>query len=82
MAKARLRIYYGPEESSCPSDAHDDVSPRRTVELPLSEVFPVLADAVQSRRTWLRDFEDDMVTISSDLYEVILAYQHYRRPPA
>ena len=28
------------------------------------------------------DFTDDEITISSDLYEVILAYQHYRRPSA
>ena len=44
------------------------------------EIMPLLADAVQSQRTWLRDFADDEVTISMDLYEVILAYQHYRRP--
>jgi len=81
MAKARLRIYYGPDENITPVRAQE-VAPRRTVEVPLSEVFPVLADALQSRRTWLQDFEDDLVTISSDLYEVILAYQHYRRPPA
>ena len=41
-----------------------------------------LADAVHGRRGWLRDFEDDEVTISTDLYEVLLAYQHYRRPSA
>ncbi len=28
------------------------------------------------------DFEDDEVSISTDLYEVILAYQHFRRPSA
>jgi hypothetical protein len=30
----------------------------------------------------LDDFRDDEITISSDLYEVILAYQHFRRPSA
>jgi len=45
-------------------------------------VFGWLMDAVHSGRTWLRDFEDDEVTISTDLYEVILAYQHFRRPSA
>jgi hypothetical protein len=39
-------------------------------------------DAVHSGRTWLSDFEDDEVTLSTDLYEVILAYQHFRRPSA
>jgi hypothetical protein len=52
------------------------------VTVPLGEIFPLLADAVRSERTWLRDFSDDEITISSDLYEVILAYQHYRRPSA
>jgi hypothetical protein len=44
--------------------------------------MPLLIDAIQSERTWLRDFAEDDVTISMDLYEVLLAYQHYRRPSA
>jgi hypothetical protein len=55
---------------------------RKTVTVPLAEVASLLADAVQSQRTWLADFDDDEITISMDLYEVILAYQHYRRPSA
>jgi hypothetical protein len=53
-----------------------------TVTIALGEILPLLADAVRNERTWLRDFEEDPVTISTDLYEVILAYQHYRRPSA
>jgi hypothetical protein len=52
------------------------------VQLRLGEILPLLADAVRSERTWLRDFEDDEIAISMDLYEVILAYQHCRRPSA
>ena len=52
------------------------------VTVPLRDILLTLADAVQGRRGWLHDFEDDEVTISSDLYEVLLAYQHYRRPSA
>jgi hypothetical protein len=48
----------------------------------VGEVLPLLADAVGSQRTWLKDFDDDEITISTDLYEVLLAYQHYRRPSA
>jgi hypothetical protein len=81
MARAQLRVYYGPQvetTASLPATAnHKDV-----VTVPLGEIFPLLADAVRSERTWLRDFEDDEITISSDLYEVILAYQHFRRPSA
>ena len=81
MGQPRLRIYYGPSDEA--TQTPETSAPvQENVTLPLSEVFPLLADAVQSERTWLRDFADDEVTISTDLYEVILAYQHYRRPSA
>jgi len=48
----------------------------------VDEVLPLLADAVASQRTWLKDFKDDEITISADLYEVLLAYQYFRRPSA
>jgi len=81
MSATPLRIYYGPpdEMAGVKTEANDA---RQTVTVPLREVAPLLADAVQSDRTWLGDFEDDEITISMDLYEVILAYQHYRRPSA
>ena len=81
MGQPRLRIYYGPSNETIETPTRN-APVREDVTLPLSEVFPLLADAVQSERTWLRDFADDEVTISTDLYEVILAYQHYRRPSA
>ena len=48
----------------------------------LGEVLPILADAVASDRTWLSDFADDEISISSDLYDVLQAYRHFRRPGA
>ena len=81
MAQPRLRIYFGPDEESTSLVAARTPS-RDAVTVPLGEVFEWLTDAIKNGRTWLRDFEDDEVTISSDLYEVILAYQHYRRPSA
>jgi hypothetical protein len=81
MARTQLRVYYGPEnETGAP--AAESAHHRDMVTVPLGDIFPLLADAVRSERTWLRDFADDEITISSDLYEVILAYQHYRRPSA
>jgi hypothetical protein len=81
MARSQLRVYYGPQ-----TDVRASVSEAKqnqdAVTVPLGEILPLLADAVRNERTWLRDFEDDQVTISTDLYEVILAYQHYRRPSA
>jgi len=78
MERNHLRVYYGPEDDACTTLQHS----QQTVSVPLGEIFPLLADAVRSQRTWLRDFEDDEITISTDLYEVILAYQHFRRPSA
>ncbi len=80
MKPNRLRVYYGAEAQL--AAAQTDSEKRDTVTLPLAEVFPLLAEAVRGERTWLEDFKDDDVTISTDLYEVILAYQHYRRPSA
>jgi hypothetical protein len=80
MNASHLRVYYGPQEETAQGSAADTTHEKVTV--PLMEVMPLLADAVQSHRTWLRDFADDEMTISMDLYEVLLAYQHYRRPSA
>ena len=80
MNASHLRVYYGPQEETANNNAVD--THRETVTVPLMEVMPLLTDALQSQRTWLRDFGDDEVTISMDLYEVLLAYQHYRRPSA
>jgi len=81
MARSQLRVYYGPQSDVCAAVTEAKES-KDEVTIPLGEIFPLLADAVRSERTWLRDFEDDQITISTDLYEVILAYQHYRRPSA
>ena len=82
MSSVPLRIYYGPQGEPPSVDAPETAPRRETVTIPLPDVLPLLADAVQSGRTWLREFNDDEITISVDLYEVILAYQHYRRPSA
>ncbi len=81
MARTNLRIYRGPEQEQSSGRTASTARPA-TVTVDVGEVLPLLADAVASRRTWLSDFEDDQVTISSDLYEVLLAYQYYRHPAA
>ena len=80
MARAQLRVYYGPEKIRTAAVAAPEQD--NTVRVRLKDVAHLLADAVESRRTWLRDFGDDEVTLSSDLYEVLMAYQHFRRPSA
>lgn len=77
MPTSRLRLYRGPE-TVVQHESDDD----SRVTLSVAEVLPLLADAVNSNRTWLRDFAHDEITIPADLYEVLSAYQYLRRPVA
>ena len=83
MGAPQLRIFYGPLDEA-PADVFPDTVPMRsTVSMPLSEVLPLLAEAMAKRRGWIDDFSDDEVTVSTDLYEVLMAYQHhFHRPSA
>lgn len=81
MALRRLRVYTGPEAVSN-KPAADEQAADHCVRISLGEVLPLLADAVASNRTWLTDFKDDEISISSDLHDVLLAYRHFRRPTA
>ena len=68
--RPRLRLYCGPDEVS--------TLPEPQMTIRLGEMTRILRDAVRSDRTWLHDFEDDEVQISTDLYEVLSAYTHLR----
>lgn len=81
MALRRLRVYTGPEAVS-QKPAKDEQPADNRVRISLGDVLPLLADAVASNRTWLTDFKDDEIAISSDLHDVLLAYRHFRRPTA
>ena len=82
MLRSRLRVYYGPEEQAQSTVVADPSDSPHRVTVPAGEVFAALGDAVQNNRVWLKDFAEDEITIPTDLYEVILAYEHYRRPSA
>lgn len=79
MSSTYLRVYRGPDGQISQEEVPAEVD---QVTLPASEIIPLLADAYASRRTWLRDFADDQITVSTDLYEVLVAYQFFRRPSA
>ncbi len=81
MSAHHLKLYRGPNETET-STLGSDAEGGANITVSLQEVLPLLADAFNSQRTWLSDFEDDDLTISADLYEVLLAYQHFRRPSA
>ena len=81
MASCQLKIYRGPSECRPHTISKTDAGESR-ITVSLGEVLPLLADAVNSRRTWLDDFDDDDITMPTDLFEVLKAYQYYRRPSA
>lgn len=82
MALRKLRIYTGPEMIPQSTALLAEPTDSSRVRVSLGEILPLLADAVESNRTWLSDFADDEVTISSDLNDVLQAYRHFRRPGA
>jgi hypothetical protein len=82
MALRKLRIYNGPEMAASAATLLAEPADAGRVRVTLGEILPLLADAVESHRTWLGDFADDEVTISSDLHDVLQSYRHFRRPGA
>lgn len=81
MAMRQLRVYTEPDLDSREFTAVQEAADRG-VRVTLGDILPLLADAVASNRTWLSDFADDELTISTDLHEVLQAYRHFRRPGA
>ena len=83
MAIRQFRVFTGPEvERPGVVGVVSAPVPEAKVRVTVGEVLPLLADALASDRTWLRDFADDEVEISADLHEVLEAYRHFRRPGA
>lgn len=79
MPHPQLRVYLGPADSCEPGLASPCEPVRDAITVALGDVLPLLADAVQMRRAWLQDFENEPVTLSADLYEVLMAYQDLRQ---
>jgi hypothetical protein len=69
--RPRLRLFTGEDE-----DGSSDVEAQ--VNMRFGEITRALVEAVRWDRTWLRDFEDDEVRVSSDLYEVISSFTRLR----
>ena len=51
------------------------VAQPKTVALTVGQIVPLLIDAMEKDRAWLRDFAQDTIRIDADLYDVLLAYQ-------
>jgi hypothetical protein len=69
--RQRLRLFTGDEPDVLPMTA-----PQMSVRL--GDITRVLSEAAHRNRSWLDDFEDDEVKVSTDLYDVITAYMRLR----
>lgn len=70
MMRHRLRIFTGEEDTT--PEASENVTVR------LGDISRALLDATRWNRTWISDFADDEIQVSSDLYEILSTYMRMR----
>jgi hypothetical protein len=73
MASARLRVFPRQPEDEPRATATAPAVPIRLVDL-----YPLLAQAYRDNYVWLRDFEEDELLVSNDLFEVVRAFSDCR----
>ncbi|RLS40722.1 MAG: hypothetical protein DWH81_06845 [Planctomycetota bacterium] len=66
----RLRLFTGDDESH-------DIEPLK-VNITFGELSTILQEACRKQRAFLRDFEDDEIQMTEDLYQVLTAYCRLR----
>jgi hypothetical protein len=66
----QLRVYPESQES------HHAQEP--SVRISLRDLLPLITVAQRRNHLWLKDFLDDEVSVTSDLYEVLRAFRTYR----
>lgn len=71
----QLRVYAGLDDE-CETPGQP-----ATVQVSLGELLPLIAIAQRGNYAWLRDFLDDEVAITEDLYQVLRAFR-VNRPSA
>lgn len=72
MKRRHLRIY---AEHDADSTTH---GPSATTPVTLRDLLPLVAMAQRLNMVWLRDFLDDEVVVTDDLYDVLQAFKTCR----
>jgi len=67
----RLKLYTPAPEERLPAAEPD-------IRVPLGDLLPLVAMAQRMNFIWLKDFLDDEVSVSHDLYEVMQAFRSSR----
>lgn len=70
MMRHRLRIFTGEDDTA--QENNENVTVR------LGDISQALIDATRWNRTWVSDFADDEIQVSSDLYQILSAYIRLR----
>ncbi len=66
----RLRLFTGEDEAL-------DVEPLK-VKISFGELSTILLEASRKQRSFLRDFDEDEIQLTDDLYQVLTAYCRLR----
>lgn len=69
---ATLRLY------DAPPDLYNPDAQPPTARVTLGELLPLVALAQRHNYLWLKDFLDDEVRVTPDLYDVLQAFRVYR----
>ena len=62
----------------CEPEATDQNGPPATVSIRLGDLLPLLSTAHRFQFQWLRDFVNDEIRITEDLYQVLQEFNGYR----
>jgi hypothetical protein len=73
MTSAKLRVF-----PPAPEDQSKNSSAPPAVPIRLADLYPLLAQAYRDNYVWLRDFEEDELLVSNDLFEVVRAFSDCR----
>ena len=71
---AQLKLYRD-------NDVEEEIAPYAVedkVHIRLGDLLPLVAMAQRRHFTWLQDFLDDEIGISSDLHDVLIAFRSVR----
>ena len=69
----RLKLYTPPEDQAANTPDPD-------VRVRLGDLLPLMAAAQRMNFVWLKDFLDDEVAVTHDLYEVMQTFRGSGRP--
>ena len=81
MRPHQLKVFRAHDDDSR-TDFFDSEPLEPTVRVRLGDLLPLVAMAQKLNFIWLKDFLDDEVAITSDLYDVLCAFSNRRRPSA